>query len=134
MFVSAFFKAEYVIALGLALSLLGVTVSFFAALGYLSALAIWIGTFLTGFGLAPIVPSSLVWTNQVSGLSAVQAAVIAVGMFAGFGLGPMTTSILLKTFGFMTMIYILFIFCFIQVVLSVALNFIDKQLKKLRIK
>ena len=40
------------------------------------------------------------WTHQIVGLSAIQSSVISAGIFAGFGFGPMTTKILLKTFDY----------------------------------
>ena len=91
----------------------------------------WIGPFLTGFGLAPIVPCSYVWTHQIAGLSAVQSSVISAGIFAGFGVGPMATSALLKTFGYMAMMYVLFAFCIMQIVIYIALYYLNKKFKKL---
>ena len=132
MFISVFLESMSLIAYSLAISLVGITVSFAVSLGHLSTKAMWTGSFLIGFGLAPIVSCSYVWTHQIAGLSAVQSSIISAGILAGFGLGPMTTSALLKTFGYMAMMYILFAFCIMQIVIYIALFCLNKKFKKLR--
>ena len=128
---SAFFQAEFLIAYSLILSLSGITLSFAASRNYLSTLAMWFGSFLTGFGLAPIIPCSFLWTNLITGLSTVQSAVITAGMFAGFGLGPMMTSVLINISGYMAMIYVLFAMCSFKIIIHATLHYLGKYIRKL---
>ena len=130
--VSAFCESEILITYNLILALIGISVCFAACLGYLHIWTIWIGTPLTGFGLAPIGTGVIMWTNQIMGFTFVQATVNTAVMFAGFGMGPMTTSLLLNTLGYMTMIYLVFAFSIFQTIVLFALHSLDCRSKTLR--
>jgi hypothetical protein len=93
---------------------------------------IWTGSFLAGFGLAPIIPSCYVWTNQVMGLSATQSSIISAGMLTGFCVGPLVTSALSSTFGHMTMVYVVSVSCFVQNFAGIGLRFVAQKLQYLQ--
>ena len=131
-FVSEFLESQFLVVYCLTSSIIGMNVTLAVSLGYLSTLTMWVGSFILGFGLGPIVAGIFVWTNQVTGLSAVQAATLAVGIFAGVGLGPMLTSLLLASFGYMAIMYVLYFCCSFQVLIYLALHFISKQMTKQR--
>lgn len=128
--VSAIVKSTRIIFVCLALCILGSSLMACQLLVSNADWIMWVGSLTTGFALAPIIPACYVWTNEVTGLSPTQSAIIATGMIAGYSIGPLITSALTNTLGYLAMIYVVFVCCTLECIAGIVLRVIDRQLKK----